>query len=125
MRCALQDLIRKEGKWINIFPGLETIDDPYEKNVITTPISPVPVKGLVVDLTATQAQWKMPGVKVSKAKIIYIDKKYRSLLENSCKIEIRNSDKEIEVYEGWRENGKMQYREQGRYLEVNIYSKHN
>jgi len=124
MRCALDDLIKSEGQWIYIFTGLETIDDPFEKNVITTPINSIPVKGLVSDVAFAKIKWAMPGIVTSKSKEIIIPKKYRSLLESSCKIEIRNSDKVIEVYSGWRENSKLQYMIEDEYLRAYIYSKH-
>lgn len=124
MRDTIEQLVKERGQYIYIHQGVEAVDDPFEKNVLTTEIPPLPVKALVVDLTATQANWKMPGIKLSRAKTIYVHRRYRSLLENSQKIEIRNSDKVAEFFEGWRENGQMQIREEGVHLEVNIYSKH-
>lgn len=124
MREGFNDLTEKEGQYIYVYQGIETIDDPFEKNVIATDLNPLPVKAVVVDFTAAKAQWIMPGIKVSKIKEIYVPKRYRTLIENSQKIEIRNSDGQVESYEGWRENSKMQIREEGGYLRVYIYSKH-
>ncbi len=123
MKDPLDDVFSKEGKWIQVYLGIEAIQDPFEKNIISTNFNPIPVKALVADFTTAKAQWAMPGIKVSQIKEIYVQKKYRSLLEKSQKIEIRNSDKINESFEGWRENGKMQIREEGEYLRVYVYSK--
>lgn len=124
MRDRLNELIRREGKYIHVYQGIESVEDPFEKNVSTTNLNPLPVKALVVDYVASKAQWVMPGIKVSRIKEIYVPARYRSLLENSQKLEIRNPDGQTEFYEGWRENGKMQIREEGGYIRVYIYSKH-
>jgi hypothetical protein len=108
-----------QGEWIEIFTGSEQVLDPYEKNVQVTYNNPLPIKAIVVDLTAAQANWKMPGVVVQKVKEIYVQKKYRSLIEASQKIQIKG-----EMYEGWRDNGKMQIREMaGNVLRLYVYIK--
>lgn len=124
MREQLDEIIKDQGKFIYVYVGIETVDDPFEKNVVTTNLNPFPIKALVIDFTAAKAQWAMPGIKVSRIKEVYIPKRYRSIIENSQKIELRNSNDAIETYEGYRENGKMQIREEGGYLRVYIYSKH-
>jgi len=124
MRKNLDELIEREGQFIYVYQGIETVDDPFEKNVVTTNLNPIPIKAIVVDFVASKAQWVMPGIKVSRIKEIYVARRYRTLLENSQKLEIRNSDGQTESYEGWRENGQMQIREEGGYLRVYIYSKH-
>lgn len=124
MKDPLDDILIKEGKWIQMYLGIESIDDPFEKNVISTNLNPLPIRALITDFTASKAQWVMPGIKVSRIKEIYIPKRYRTVLENSQKIEMINSDGAVESYEGYRENGKMQIREEGSYLRVYVYSKH-
>ncbi len=124
MREKLDELINQEGQYIYVYQGIESVDDPFEKNVVTANLNPLPVKALVVDFTASKAHWVMPGIKVSRIKEIYVPKRYRSLIENTQKIEIRNSSGQKESYEGWRENGEMQIREEGGYLRVYVYSKH-
>lgn len=104
---------------IRIYLAKETIIDPYEKNVEITLLNPIPIKAIVVDLTATQASYKMPGIKVSRVKEVITYKKYRSLIEQSHKIEIDSED-----YEGWRENGRMQIREEHEIIRIYVYSKH-
>lgn len=112
----MEQVFREHSRYIRIYVAKETIVDPIEKNVELTEFNPYPIKAIVADLTFAQAQWKIPGVTVDKTKEIIIEKKNRSLLELSQKIEVDG-----EFYEGWRVNGKMQIREEGNYLKVYIY----
>lgn len=123
MRPLFTDIMKKQGKWIRIYVGKEEVQDPYEKNVIARNTNPLPVRAIVEDMTTAQAQWKMPGTKVAKVKDVTVEYRYKSLLENSTKIEF-----EGEFYEGWRDKGKMQWREQpgvgGKgYIQLYIYTK--
>jgi hypothetical protein len=123
MRPLFNDIMKKQGKWIRVYVGVEESQDPYEKNVVVRNTNPIPVRAIVEDMTTAQAQWKMPGRKVSKIKDITIEARWKSLIEKSSKIEF-----EGEMYEGWREDGKMQMREQpgvggAGYLQLYIYTK--
>jgi len=123
MRSLFTDIFKQQGKWVKIYVGKEIVDDPYEKNVTITNINPIPVLAIIEDLTTTQAQWKIPGVKTSKVKELLIESKHRVLMEQSSKIEISG-----ELYEGWRESGKMQMREdpgpdRKSYLRLYVYTK--
>lgn len=129
MRPLVEDIFRQQAIWIKIYPVLETVLDPYEKNVEVTYLNPFPIRAIVGDLTADQMVWKTPGIKISKAKEIFIEHKWQKLIEMSGKIEI-NGD----LYEGHRENGKMQIRHQagggsatakryGGYLKLYVYAK--
>ena len=110
----------EHSKIIKIYVGNETTIDPFEKNVEVTMLNPIPIRGIVTDLTTTTAQWKMPGIVADKAKEIIIPKRYRNLLEMSQKIQVQDDD---DYYEGWRQNSKMQIREEGEYLRIYIYVK--
>ncbi len=55
MKDPVEDLIDQEGKWIEVYMGMETIDDAFEKNVITTTINPISIKVFVSDLVASKA----------------------------------------------------------------------
>lgn len=106
-----------QGEYIEIYTGQETIEDPYEHNVKVVYNNPLPIIAIVTDLTAAQADWKMPGILVKKVKEVFIEKKHRSLIEMSEKIGI-----EGEMYEGWRVSGKMQIREMaGNVLRLYVY----
>ena len=114
----MEELFKEKSRTIRIYLTIETIDDPYEKNIKLTELNPIPIKAIVTDLIASSAQWKMAGIIVDKAKEIIIEKKYRSLLEKSYKIEVNE-----EFYNGWKVNGLMQIREEGNYCRIYIYIK--
>ncbi len=111
-------LFKETAKNIKIFLAIETIDDPYEKNVSLTDLNPIPIKAIVSDLTFAKINWTMPGVVSDKAKEIIIQVKHKSLLEMSQKIYIDG-----DYYYGWRMNGQLQYRQEGNYLRCYIYIK--
>lgn len=112
----LWDNIGELKKVIRIFIASETITDPYKKTVEYTTKSGIPIKGIVVDLIASQIQWKMPGIVTDDAKMIIIPKKHRGLIEASYKLKIENNE-----YEGWKVNGRLQIREEGEFLRIYVY----
>jgi hypothetical protein len=108
-----------QGEYINVYTGQEKILDKYEQNVTIEYNNPLPIIAIVTDLVADSIQWKMPGIVTNGAKELFIYKKYRSLLEQSQKIEIKG-----EFYEGYRLEGKMQIRElAGNVIRVYVYKK--
>lgn len=119
----LDEVFKSNAQCVRVYMGVETVDDPYEKNVTVRLLNPIPIKALVKDLVASQIGWKMPGIIAEKAKELIVDKKHRNLLEKSHKIELKENNKCVS-FEGWRVNGKMQIREEGDFLRVYIYSKH-
>lgn len=114
----MEELFREKSQKIRIYLATETIDDPYEKNVKLKELNPLPIRAIVTDLTASSAQWKMIGIVADKAKEIIVEKKYRSLIEKSYKIEVDG-----DFYNGWKMNGRMQIREEGNYCRIYIYIK--
>lgn len=123
MRNHFDDVFAAQAESIKVYVGKETIQDPYEKNVTFAHLNAIPLKAVVEDLTTTQAKWKMPGISVSKVKEITVKYKYRTIMERSSKIIIDD-----EEYEGWRDNGRMQLREDkgitgDGYLRLYVYSK--
>jgi hypothetical protein len=118
MSEELKDLIKKEGKIISFYLGKEVIQDPFEKNTVSTLYNPIHVRGLVSDLTPNKKQWAMLGVLSDKAKEIIIPASKKTLLEQSQKLKIDD-----DYYIGWKENGKLQYTIQGNYLRAYVYIK--
>lgn len=114
----MEDLFDEQCENIRIICGIETIDDPIEKNVTTSYLNGKPIKAIVSDISPTSASYKMPGIETEKTKEILIKKKYKGLLELSQKIKIRG-----EYYEGWRISGKLSYRIEGDYLRAYVYIK--
>jgi hypothetical protein len=116
----MEELFNEQQRCLRIYIGRETVADPYEKNVTVSLLPPIPIKGIVTDLVFSQIQYKMPGIVADEAKEILIEKRHRTLLEKSQKIQIDNK-----YYTGWRVNHRMQIREEGNYLRAYIYSKKN
>ena len=112
----LKELLKHQGKTIKIYFAKETLIDPYEDEKELRYLQPVGIKAIAVDLTFAQAQYKLPGISVSKSKEIILNKKYRSLIERSYKIEIDG-----EFYYSWKVNGKCQIREEGNYIRLYVY----
>jgi len=115
---CINEFFEDASQTIRVYLATETLTDPYEKTKEITYLNPLPIKAIVTDLIASQAQWKMPGIKLEKAKEIIIRKRYRNLIESSYKIEIDN-----ENFEGWKVYGRMQIREEGDFLRIYVYIK--
>ena len=129
MRPFIEDIFRSQAQWVRVYTGIEETIDPFEGTVKVTYLNPISIRAIIEDFTATQAQWKMPGIKIADAKELFVEDKYRPLLEMSQKIEFNGK-----MYEGWRENGHMQIRMQsgagsntikryGGYLKIYMYCK--
>lgn len=114
----MNELFNEHAKNIRIYMATETETDPYEHSVGLIELHPLPIKAIITDLISSQIQWKIPGITTYKAKEIIITKKYRSLIEKSVKIEIDGED-----YIGWKQNGKMQIRNEGEYSRIYCYIK--
>jgi len=129
MRPLIEDIFRSQAQWIRVYTGVEEVIDPFEGTVTIHYNNPISIRAIIEDFTATQAQWKMPGIKIADAKELFIEDKYRPLIEMSQQIEYKGK-----MYEGWKENGKMQIRNQtgagsntvkryGGYIKLYIFSK--
>lgn len=114
----MDKLFREQYQTIKIYIAKETIDDPYERNVSLTYLNPLPIKAIVSDVGFASAIWKMPGISAEKVKEIIIEKRYKSLLLKSQKIEIDD-----EYFYGYKINGKLQYRQEDEYLRCYVYFK--
>lgn len=117
----MEDLIQELGSCIRVYIGTETLADPYEKNKEKTYLPPIYIRGIVSDLIASQITWKLPGISVSRAKELTVNRENRTLIEKSQKIEVQENGSWI-AFEGWKEKGRMQIREEGNYIRLYIYS---
>jgi len=115
---CMNEFFRDTSQSIRVYLATETVVDPYEKNVELTELPFIPIKAIITDLVATQAEWKMPGVTAEKAKELLIKKSNRNLIEQSQFIEI-----EGDIYNGWKVYGRMQIREEGDFIRVYVYIK--
>jgi len=113
-------VFRKNSQSVLIYLAIESDNDPFEHDVSLSYLNPLPIQAIVTDLEFAQVNYKMPGILTNKAKVLLVEKKYRTLLEQSSKIQIVG---DTDYYHGWERNGKMQIREEGDYLKVYIYIK--
>lgn len=111
----LKSIIRAHGKYINIFIGKESTKNTLTGDITITYGSPNPVKGLLEDMSDASAVYKIPGVNTTKSKIFVCHKNYRTIFENSHKIEIDN-----EIYYGYKDDAgnKIRIKEEGNYIRV-------
>jgi len=113
----LDNLFCEIGETILIYIGQEIIEDVEEnsKNIIL--FNPIPVQAIVTDLTSEQMKWKGFGIETSAGKELFMDVKYKTLIQQSQKIEIDNIE-----YLGWRDNlGQTQIRQDGNYIRLYVY----
>lgn len=114
----MEELFRENSQRILIYLAVPNIDDPFEKNEVLSDLPSLPIDAIVTDVTFAKIQWSMPGVATEQAKEIIIEKRHQSLIEQSYKIEIDGI-----LYEGWKVNGKLQYKIEQNYMRAYIYSK--
>jgi len=103
---------------IKIYVGVEEIQDPYEKNIKETLLTPIPIRAIVTDLSNTKVQYAMPGIETSKSKEIIIRKIHKDMLVMSRKIKIDG-----DFYEGWKVSGRLQFRTEGSFIRAYVYIK--
>ena len=112
-------IFREHSEIVYVYTAKESITDPTENIIEYTLNNPLPIKAVVSDIAPEKIQWSMPGVATDRAKSLIIKEKYKGLIKASYKIKYDG-----EYYEGWRLNGKLQFRKIGKnYLEVKIYAK--
>ena len=92
----MKDLFKQEARSIRVYISKEKLADPYEKNTTNQWVS-YPIKAIVGDLLASQLDWKLPGIKALKAKVLLIRRRDIFIFEMSGKIVIDG-----DTYYGWR-----------------------
>jgi hypothetical protein len=114
----MDELFKEHSQRIQIYLAVPSVDDPFEKNESLSELPSLPIDAIVTDLSFSKVQYAMPGISTDSAKEIIIEKKHKSLIEQSYKIEIDGV-----LYEGWRVNGRLQYKIEQEYLRAYIYIK--
>ena len=107
-------LFREHLTPIRIYPSITSTADPYDKHTTEIELNPITIKAVVTDLAFEKVTWVLPGVVTDNAKQIIIEARDLSILLNSQWIEIKDfKTGVIEQYEGWRVNGRLQYKREG------------
>jgi len=115
----MDELFEEKSQKIKIYMARERVLDPYEKNTELVKLNSISIPAIVTDLGFSQISWKMPGIETDKAKEIIIRERDKSLLEQSSVIETSKD----EFYNGWKINGKLQFRTEDNYIRAYIYYK--
>jgi hypothetical protein len=114
----MNDIFRNLAQTIQVYIGSELKADPFEENTTVVLYNPIPIKAIVSDLNFDQIKYKMPSISTSKAKEVLVQKKDEKVVLMSQKIVIDG-----EEYEGWKENGRMQKKNEGDYIRIFAYSR--
>ena len=114
----MDELFKEHAQRIQIYLAVPSVEDPFEKNESIVDLPSFPIDAIVTDLTFAKIQWSMPGVSTEQAKEIIIEKKFQDLIEQCYKIDIDGI-----IYEGWKVNGRLQYKIEQDYLRAYIYRK--
>jgi len=87
-RIDLFNLLKNEGKLetLHVYAAKETQDDPYEKNTSLTYLNPLPIKGLIRQVSFEALHWKYYGqIPVGSIECV-AEKKYLTLFRTADKI---------------------------------------
>jgi len=93
------EILKEQGKLTNvlIYPAVETIADPFEKNTTKGFLNPITIKALVTQISFEALRWKYYGqIPLESIKII-CKLKYENLLKLADKIQI--GDKFYKCYQ--------------------------
>jgi hypothetical protein len=87
-RINIFEIFKNEGKLstLYVYAAKETIDDPYEKTETKTTYNPLPIKGLIRQVSFEALHWKYYGqIPVGSIEVI-AEKKYLTLFRTADKI---------------------------------------
>ena len=87
-RIDLFNLLKNEGKLVtlHVYSAKETQDDPYEKNKSLTYLNPLPIKGLIRQVSFEALHWKHYGEIPVGSIAVIAEKKYLTLFRTADKI---------------------------------------
>jgi len=102
-RIDLFNLLKNEGKLetILVYSAQEVILDPYERNSEKKFNNPLPIKGLIRQVSFEALHWKYYGeIPVGSIEVI-AEKKYLTLFRTADKIKYKN-----DYFKTWKEDSK-------------------
>ena len=116
-------ILNNEGKLtkVLIYPAVETIADPYEKNTVKGFLNPTTIKALVTPIGMSALRWKYYGTLPIGSVQVIIEPKYKNLLLLADKIKINN-----EYYHCHQDDSRnFQYIDRGYYVMAILVSKND
>lgn len=102
-RIDIFNLLKNEGQLstLYVYAAKETIDDPYEKTKTKTYNNPLPIKGLIRQVSYEALHWKYFGmIPVGSIEVI-AEKKYLTLFRTADKIKYKD-----DYFETWKNDSK-------------------
>ena len=102
-RIDIFNVFKNEGKLetLQVYAAKETQVDPYEKNRDKTFLNPLPIKGLVRQVSYEALHWKYYGqIPVGSIEVI-AEKKYLTLFRTADKIKYKD-----DYFKTWKDDAK-------------------
>jgi len=98
----MEDLFREKQETVWVYMSKETVDDPYERNVVEETYAPIPIKAIIYTEFPEKLQWKYPGIKTTDAKGLVVRNKDLPTIRLSNKLTIGGNE-----YNAYRDNGNL------------------
>jgi hypothetical protein len=100
-RVDVFNLLKNEGQLstLYVYAAKETQVDPYEKNRDKTYLNPLPIKGLVRQISWESLKWKYPGLIPNGSIEVIAEKKYETLFQTADKIKYLDN-----YYSCWKDD---------------------
>ena len=102
-RIDIFNLLKNEGKLetLHVYSAKEIQDDPYEKTRVKTFLNPLPIKGLIRQVSFEALHWKYYGnIPVGSIEVI-AEKKYLTLFRTADKIKYGDN-----FYKCWKNDSR-------------------
>ena len=102
-RIDIFSLLKNEGQLVtlHVYAAKETVNDPYEKTRTQTFLNPLPIKGLIRQISYEALHWKYYGqIPVGSIEVIS-EKKYATLFRTADKIKYKD-----DFFKTWKDDSK-------------------
>ena len=92
-RVDILQILGDEGKLtkIQLFPSVETVNDPYEKTKTNSFLNPITIKAYVTQISFESLKWKYTGQVPAGSVQILCYNKYEGILKLADKIKIEDN----------------------------------
>lgn len=102
-RINLFNLLRNEGqlKTLHVYAAKEVQNDPYEHTKDLVMTNPLPIKGLIRQISFEALKWKYTGLLPQGSIEVIAEKKYETLFQTADKIKYKDR-----FYSCWKDDAK-------------------
>ena len=101
----MEELFKESSQKILIYMSVETVEDPFEKNVSHSTLNSLPINAIVTDISGSSMSYKTNGIIQEDSKELICEKKHRKLIEMSQFLMVDSIK-----YQGYKINGIMSIR---------------